>query len=143
MLPFARNHQGWTPVALHHPGGSDADYAAVPALAIDHDAESFAQSRIFFETHCDRLQNSALFFLTVAVQLVEAIGNFARPRWIFYAEKLDHVPGYIHTPGGVDAGRDAERNFSGGKRPAAELRKFKQRLKARIDRRTQAFQSQF
>ena len=49
LVPVARNHQSWTSVALHHSSGGDSDYATVPALAIDHDAECVAQGRIFFE----------------------------------------------------------------------------------------------
>src|SRR4029077_6519806 len=73
LLAIPGNHQRGTSVALHHPRGGNADHSAVPPLAIDHNAESVAQRRLFFEMGCDRLQDAALFLLPVAVQLIELV----------------------------------------------------------------------
>ncbi len=142
LVAVARNDQRRAAITLDHPRGGDADYPAVPALAIDHDAEGVLQQRILLETGCDGFQNAALFFLAVAVELVKVIGDFASARRILRAEEFDNVASHIHAPGGVDARRDAECHFSRGQGSSAELGDFKQRLKPRIDRRAQSFQSQ-
>src|ERR1700675_3255226 len=69
LLAIPRNHQRRTSVALHHPRGGYTNHAAVPTFTIDHNAERFAQCRLFFEMRCDRLQNTPLFLLPVAVEL--------------------------------------------------------------------------
>ena len=47
LLAIARNHQRRAAITLHHPRSCDADYAAVPALAINHNAKRLPQSRVF------------------------------------------------------------------------------------------------
>ena len=42
LFAVARNYQCWASIALDDPRSRDADHSAVPALAINHDAERIA-----------------------------------------------------------------------------------------------------
>ena len=79
LLAIARNHQRRASVTFDDASGSDADHAAVPAFAVDHDAERLAQRRLLFEMCSDGLQNAALFLLPVAVELIEPVGQSHEP----------------------------------------------------------------
>ena len=143
FLAFARDHERRPVVALDHARGRDADDAPVPAFAIDHDAVSFAQRGIAADAFLDQAQNSTLFFLAICIEAIKFGGQFARARGFFHAEQFDHVAGYIHAPGGVDARRNAERNFHGsGWTLRRNLRHFEQRLQPGIDRPAQSVEAQ-
>ena len=52
-------------IALDHARGRNADDAAMPAFAIDHDAVGLAQGGIAADALFHRAQNAAFFFLTL------------------------------------------------------------------------------
>ena len=62
-------------VALDHACGRNADDAAMPTFAIDHDAVGLAQRRIAADALFDGAQNAALFFLPIGVEAVELSGQ--------------------------------------------------------------------
>jgi len=99
-------------VALDDAGGGDADDAAVPAFAVDYDAIRLAQGRIASDSFVDGAENAALFFLAFGIQAIEFSREQPGAVGIFHAEEFNHVAGYIHATGGVDARGDAEGNFS-------------------------------
>src|ERR1700683_3014176 len=74
FFAFARDNNRRPMVAFDHARGRDADHAAVPALAINHDAISFAQRGIAAYAFFHRTQDSPLFFLTGGVERVELGG---------------------------------------------------------------------
>src|SRR5215469_9400557 len=114
LAAIVGEYQGRAAVALNHASRRDADDAAVPSLAINHDAVCIAEFRFLFEALRDGLENSALFFLALAVELVEATGDFFRAYGIFHAEELYNVTGNVHAAGGVQTRRDAESNSRRG-----------------------------
>ena len=57
-----------------HARRRNADDAAVPALAIDHDAVGLAQRGIAADTFVDRAQNSPLFFLAICIEAIKFSG---------------------------------------------------------------------
>ena len=61
LAVLAGEDQRWTMVALDHPRGADADYAAVPAFAVDHLAVGVAQLGCFCDLLVDLLDDALLF----------------------------------------------------------------------------------
>ena len=113
----------------------------MPALAIDHNAESVVQRRFFFEASLDGVQNAPLFFLPLGVQLIESIRNFTGTHRIFHAEQLDNIPRHIHAPSRIQPRSDAKRDFAGSERASrGKLGNFQQCPQPRIHRSTQALQ---
>ena len=70
------------------------------------------------------IHNVSLFLLTMAVELVEPIGDFASANRILYAEEFDDVAGHVHAAGGVDARSDTKSDFPRSERPTTELCDF-------------------
>src|SRR5882672_9464182 len=85
---IVRKHQRRASVALDYTRGRDADDAAMPTVAVDHHAIRVVQRWFLFEAGLDGLQNTAFFFLALAVELIEAPGDFAGALRVFHAEKL-------------------------------------------------------
>src|SRR5262249_13720227 len=90
-----------TPVFLYDPRSSNTDHAAVPAIAFDHHAVSFAKCRVFAYFAVDVVQNAAFFILAFGVELVEVAGDLAGALDVFYAEEFHHFARDIHPPGCV------------------------------------------
>src|SRR5580704_4039671 len=67
LVAVARNYDGRPVVALDDTSRGDADHAAMPPLAIDHNAVGFAQRRIASHALLDQAQNPPLFFLALGV----------------------------------------------------------------------------
>src|SRR5258708_39869545 len=103
-------------VTLNHACGRNANHAAMPALAVDHDAVGLAQSGIAVDAIVDCAQDSAFLFLALGVEPVKFAGQSPGARDILFAEQIDHSASYIHASGSIDAGSDAERNFGGAER---------------------------
>ena len=144
FLAVARNYERGTIVALNHARGCYADDAAMPAFAVQHNAKGIAERRVAADALFERPQNAPLFFLAAGVELVEFAGQLAGTRRIFHAEKFDHIAGYIHAAGGIDAGRDTKPNFGGsGRAIRRNLRDFEQRFQSGIHRVAQCIQTEF
>ena len=84
----------------------------MPAVAIDDDAVSIAQSRIARETVFDRAQDAALLFLAVGVELIQLGRQLPGAGRFPHAEKFDHIASNIHSAGSIDAWSDAESDFA-------------------------------
>src|SRR5580698_5692801 len=104
----------------------------MPTVTVDHQAEGIEQRGLFFEARMDGIENSALFGLTLSVELIELAGDLAGARGVFHAKEFDHVAGNIHAAGGIDSRSNAKSNFTGCKRPTGYLRDFEQRLEPGI-----------
>src|SRR6185295_1765213 len=123
-----RDHQGRTAMTLDHARGSNSDDAAMPSVAVDHQAVGFAQGSVFGEALLDGVDNPALFFLTFTVEFVEAIGDFLGAGSVFCAEKIDHLAGDVHSSGSVDSRRDAESDLARAERLASQAGNLEQGL---------------
>src|SRR6266478_1150138 len=75
FVTIARNDQRGPAITLDDPRGRDSNHAAVPAVSVNDDAESIVKSRFLSETGIDRIQDSALFLLTLSVELIEPVGD--------------------------------------------------------------------
>ena len=69
--PSLRDDDRRAVVALDDARGGDADDAAVPAFAIDHDAVGLAECGIAGDALFDRAQNAALFFLAFGIETIK------------------------------------------------------------------------
>src|SRR5215470_19625133 len=103
FVAVPRNDKRRPAVALHDASSRDADHAPVPAVAVNDDAVSIPQSRFLCEARINLLQNSTLFFLALAIQLVEPGGEFAGTPGVFDTEEFNNVASYIHASCGVQA----------------------------------------
>src|SRR5690349_5621117 len=74
-ISIAGNHKRRTAVALNDARRTDSDYTSVPTFAIDHRAKGIAQACILGYPLLNCLHNTALFFLTVGVELIQAQSN--------------------------------------------------------------------
>ena len=135
LFAIARYHQRRASIPLNHARRSDADDAAVPALAVDDHAIGIPQNSVFGEALLDCIYNAALLFLAFAVELVEFEGNFAGAGGILRIEQLDYIRCNVHAAGGVDAWADAEADVEAGDRTArwVELRNLKEGTQPRAD----------
>src|SRR5437588_11863290 len=103
----------------------------MPALAIHHNAVGVAKSGITGDALVDGTQNAALLLLALGIQSIELTGQKTGAVQIFRVEEIDHVASDVHAAGGIDAGRDAERNFGGSWRTLVrDLRHFEQSLQS-------------
>ena len=115
----------------------------MPSVTIYDQTVSVAPRRLLFETLFHFGENTPLFFLAFAVELVEARGNLAGLRLIFHAEKVNHVFRDIHAACRIQARGDAESDLAGSEwARAAQFRDFQQRLKSGVHRRAQGIESQ-
>src|ERR1700692_3067230 len=112
LFSVARDDDCGAVITLDTPRSRNAEDAAMPAFAIHHDAVSLAQRRLAADPLFHRSQDSPLFFLPVGVEPVKLAGQLPGAKRVLHAEELDHVASHIHAPGGVDAGSNAECNFS-------------------------------
>src|SRR2546427_989966 len=122
FVTIARNYQRWPAITLDNPRGSDADHSAVPSFSVNDYAESIVQRWFLGETGIDSIQNAALFFLTLSIEQVQAVGDLFRPRGIFHTEKFDYVASYVHASCRVQTRGDAKCDFSRGQRSSTDLR---------------------
>src|SRR5579862_367336 len=83
FLAIARDDEGWTPVSLHDSCSSNTDHAAMPRLAVYHDAVSLPQPRFVFKALQNTLHDAPLFFLALGIENVQALGDFSRAAHIF------------------------------------------------------------
>src|SRR5258708_2706836 len=83
---FAGDDQGRPMIALDHAGRRNADDAAVPAFAIDHDAVSFAQRGVAGDALFYSAEDAAFFLLALGIEPVELPGQEAGSIRIFCAE---------------------------------------------------------
>src|SRR5580765_831362 len=81
-----RDHERGPSILLDHPRGGDADYPAMPALAVNHHAVRITQSRFLLNSLVNRLQDVALFFLPLGIQLIKPPGDLSSAHRIFHAE---------------------------------------------------------
>src|SRR5260370_36760732 len=68
---IARQDQSGTSIALDHSGGNNSNHAAVPAVAIEHQAVRLALCGIAIATLLSFFTNSCLFALPLVVALVQ------------------------------------------------------------------------
>src|SRR6516165_8768630 len=101
LARVVRNHKSGPAEAFDDSRCSDANNAAMPAVAVDHHAIGISQRGLIGHPSFNRSQNAAFLFLTLAVELVEALGDFAGAPGIFHAEEFDYVLRDIHPTGGV------------------------------------------
>src|ERR1700677_3150229 len=86
FFAVAGDYDRWTVITLDHASGSDADHAAVPAFAIDHNTVGFAQFWIAGNPFFNRAQDAALFLLAIGVEAIQFRGQLTGASFIFYAE---------------------------------------------------------
>src|SRR5260370_8392542 len=96
ILDIARHYQRRPAITLNNPCGSDTDYSAMPALAVNHHAIGVAQNHVFGKPLFDSVYDAAFLFLPFAVQLVEAAGDFAGAPHFFDAEDPDASFSNLH-----------------------------------------------
>src|SRR5262245_57159548 len=108
-----RHDQGRAAIAFDHAGRGDADHPAMPTFAVDHDAVRIAEAWLLLKTLFNRLQDSLLCFLPLAVELVETQRDLTRPVLIFHAEELNYVACDIHPTSRIQARCNPERDLDG------------------------------
>src|ERR1035437_529855 len=113
---FAGEDERRTPIALHNTRGANADHAAMPAFALQHQAVSLSHLGRGFNFALNFVQDALLFLLPVAVELIEPNGYLRRFGCILLGEQLDDVLGHVHAAGGVQARRYAEGDVAGAQR---------------------------
>src|SRR5581483_302889 len=125
LFSVDRDHNRGTPVTFDHSRRGDSDHSPMPAVAVDHQTKRISQGRIFRKSLLDCIHNSTLFFLALAVQLVETLGDLARAFWIFHYEELDDIRSDVHAARRIDSRRNAKCNLLGTQWLAAQLSDFK------------------
>src|SRR5262245_35986548 len=144
LAVFAGNHQGGLAVALHHPCGDYANDAAMPAFAVEDEAVGIELRGIPLQTLLNLFHDALLLPLAVSVELVELLGQLARPGCVANGKQLNDVAGYIHASGSVQARRNAESHVAAGEAPLArrQIGDFQKRFQPWIDRRAQTLKPQ-
>src|SRR5207249_1075134 len=87
FITIARDYQRRPAITLDDPRGGDANHSAVPPVPINYDTESVVQGRFLGEAGIDDIQNAALFFLTLSIELVQPVRDLFCTLWIFHTEK--------------------------------------------------------
>src|SRR5438105_12344834 len=83
-LRVARDDERWPAVALDDARGHNANHAAMPAVAIEHQAIGGADFRVSIEPLLDLAHDARLFLLAVSVELVKLGGKLASAELILY-----------------------------------------------------------
>src|SRR5205823_947431 len=134
-----------TTSALDHAAGYDANYAAMPPLTVEHHAACILEFRILSEAEINLFEDHLLRLLTVRVQVVQLLRDLHSGLRIARAEEIYHALRYVHTTGGIDARRDAERYIGGGQvaLTVLKLRYLHKHAQTRVAWIAQSLQAQF
>ena len=89
--------------AFDHARGQNADDAAVPAFAVDHQQMVGVQLRIGRQTGFDGDERSGFRVSALAVEPFQLGGQFGGTGRVAGGEQLDHLAGHVHAPRGIDA----------------------------------------
>ena len=143
-LSIVGQNQRRTSVALDYARGNNPNHAAVPVVAIEHQAVGLTLGGIAIQPLLYFFNDACLFVLPLGVELVQLGRNFLRLRHLANGEQGNDIVGDIHASGGVEAGSDAEGDIRGRGRAsvAANRRHLEKRLQSRIHRLAQALETQ-
>src|SRR5258708_37961460 len=83
---FARDDQGRPMITLDHTRGGDANDAAVPAFAIDHNAIGLAQCGVAADALVYSADDAAFFLLALGIEPIKLPGQKAGSIRIFRVE---------------------------------------------------------
>src|ERR1051326_8499349 len=142
---IARNHQRRPAIAFYNARGHNADYAAVPALAVEREAQRRECSWRLVEVIANLLEDARLFLLPLGIQAVEFQSKLHRMLRVFRAEHFDDVAGHVHAARRVNARTHAKSQITGAQPALAwwiQACCFKQRLEPRISWLTQSSKPQ-
>ena len=93
----------------------------MPALTIDDDAPAGREVAILLEPALDLFKHLRFGLLPFAVHAVQLRGQLPCAGYIAGGEELNHIGGYIHAAGCIDAGRNAEAEIAGGDRSLSRV----------------------
>jgi hypothetical protein len=143
LAVLARQHQRRAAITLDDARGRDSDHAAVPSVAVQHQAKGVAQVGRLRHAFFDRRQDALLFLLAVAVELVQAGSDGARPLRVLDAEQFDDVLGDVHAAGGVQARGHAKGHIARSQRLSArQRRRLQQSLQPEVDRAAETLEAE-
>src|SRR5271166_3757664 len=131
-------------VTLNHTSGTNADHAAVPVLAGDHQRVGVLPLGSRVNLAVDFFEDALLLELSVAVELAEAHRHLAGAGSVALGEKLDDALGHVHASSGVQTGGNAKGDVASAQGAGAiQLADGEQRSQSGVPRIAQAFQSEF
>ena len=87
FFAVARDHQRRTAITFDHARGGNSDHSAMPAVAVDDQAERIAAALALLEARVDRFEDPAFFCLALAVELVEFVGDLTGACWHLFTLK--------------------------------------------------------
>src|SRR5437879_8590377 len=105
VFTVSGDHECGPGVSLNHTTCCDTNHAAMPPIAIEHNTECIAKIRFRFEARLDLLHDAPLFFLALAIELVEAGGKFPSAGRILHTEQVDNVEGHVHASRRIESRR--------------------------------------
>src|SRR5262249_28016430 len=98
---------------FYHARGDDADYAAVPSIAIEDHTELFCQLRFLSEPRFDFRNDACFLVLPLGIEQVEFFCNLTATLRNFTGKQLNDITRHVHASGGIDSRAETKAYIAG------------------------------